>query len=492
MRLEIHIPKKRYQFTLFILLFSTGLFAQSIYGVATAIPVFIGYTEKAIDETGNILTGSPRKIYSLTDYRQYFGMEDSPYHKKILLDENNKIVKTVTSPFVLYPSVLHYFANGGGGCYIVSVGNYLSPVNKADFYRGLDSAWKLNGPTLLLFPDAVNLPGKDLYEVQKAALRQAGTLGDRFCILDLRYADSKPTHEATINEFRESIGEEYLGFGAAYSPHLKIVPKKNISYRNWKDALYKNNSSIQLRDLTTNTTILTKIDELETAINNHDPQAMNLEHNLSYLFPLIEKISQQLNQSVTIIPPSGAVAGIYCKTDEERGVWKSPSGIYSIINSVLKSEYTITKEDENKLTGGNTGKFINPIRYFPGSGFTIWGGRTLSTDIEWRYIPTRRFINYVDESITVSLNQGGFTNNTNKTWTDLKTRIGSFLLNLWRLGALQGVKPEQAYFVRVGLGETMTLQDIEERKLIVETGISFLRPGEFIIRRYFFTLPVTQ
>ena len=180
--------------------------------VKSAVPAFIGYTEKATARIKNDLLFIPKKIASLLDYERYFGGAPS------------------AQSFVLYPSLQLYFDNGGEACYIVSIGDYSSTLEKLKFVRGLDAIGREDEPTLLLFPDAVNLPSTGLYEVQKVALQQAEKLKDRFCILDLKLASTAAEHAIVVQEFRDQTGINSLKFGAVYSPHLisATVPKLTL------------------------------------------------------------------------------------------------------------------------------------------------------------------------------------------------------------------------------------------------------------------------
>ena len=131
-----------------------------------------------------------------------------------------------------------------------------------------------------------------------------------------------------------------------------------------------------------------------------------------------------------------------------------------------------------------TGKSINVIREFAGRGTVVWGARTLAgNDNEWRYVSVRRFYSMVEESITRSTRWVVFEPNDANTWVKVHSAIENFLTTLWRQGALAGAKPDEAFFVRCGLGSTMTPQDILEGRMIMEIGLAVSRPAEFVILR---------
>ncbi|WP_452598746.1 phage tail sheath family protein, partial [Pontimicrobium sp. MEBiC01747] len=131
------------------------------------------------------------------------------------------------------------------------------------------------------------------------------------------------------------------------------------------------------------------------------------------------------------------------------------------------------------------GKSINAIRSFTGKGVLVWGARTLAgNDNEWRYVPVRRFFNMVEESVKKATEQFVFEPNDANTWVRIKAMINNFLTLQWRAGALAGPTPESAFYVNIGLGETMTAQDILEGNMIVEIGMAAVRPAEFIVLKF--------
>ena len=170
--------------------------------------------------------------------------------------------------------------------------------------------------------------------------------------------------------------------------------------------------------------------------------------------------------------------------DRDRGVWKAPANV--AVASVIALAQTFTDADQGLLNIDPTsGKSINVIRSFTGRGTLVWGARTLAgNDNEWRYIPVRRLFIMIEESAQKSTAFAVFEPNTAETWLKVRAMIESFLYGLWQQGALAGSKPEAAYFVHVGLGTTMTAQDILEGRMIVEIGIAAVRPAEFIILRF--------
>jgi phage tail sheath protein FI len=177
------------------------------------------------------------------------------------------------------------------------------------------------------------------------------------------------------------------------------------------------------------------------------------------------------------------VVGQYANVDSTRGVWKAPANV--ALSSVIKPTLKITEADQENLNVDTSGKSINAIRAFTGKGTLIWGSRTLDGNSnEWRYVPVRRFFNMAEESIKKATEQFVFEPNDANTWVKVRAMIVNFLTLQWRAGALAGAKPEQAFYVNIGLNETMTALDILEGRMIVEIGMAVVRPAEFIILKF--------
>ena len=199
---------------------------------------------------------------------------------------------------------------------------------------------------------------------------------------------------------------------------------------------------------------------------------------------LYNKIKAELTKQKVTLPPSAAIAGIYAKTDRERGVWKAPANVS--LNSVLGPALKINdKEQEDLNIDPQAGKSINVIRSFTGKGTLVWGARTLAgNDNEWRYVSVRRLFNLIEESTKKATAFAVFEPNDATTWLKVKAMIDSYLYGLWQQGALAGATAEMAYYVNVGLGKTMTSQDVLEGRLIVDIGVAAVRPAEFIVIRF--------
>jgi phage tail sheath protein FI len=464
----------------------------SVAEIATAIPAFIGYTETHTGELPII-----KVIRSLRDYEESFGQAPSAPWKIIvkeaeaeqfsyeIQDSSGQPVPIFSKPkFLLWYAIDHYFRNGGGRCFVVSIGSTESDseFTKDKFLNGIEELEKADDPTLVVIPEATQL-GKDYGEIYQKALTHAFKMKDRFAIIDTKIDAIKTSPSDITSEsakgLRDVVGTERLDRGAAYYPDLittlshrivtsKIdvtITKKGIASSSaaGSGAAAAGTKGSSAAESSTNS----KLDSLSTGTNN-------IHYN---------KILKILSDQRVILPPSAAIAGAYASVDRERGIWKAPANIS--LQAVVAPVIQVTTEDQEGLNIDSTGKSINAIRSFPGSGTVVWGARTLDGNSnEWRFIPVRRLFISVEESVKKATAFAVFEPNDISTWLKVKGMIDSYLYTLWERGALQGTKAEQAYFVNVGLGKTMTPDDILAGKLIVEIGLAAVRPAEFIILRF--------
>jgi uncharacterized protein len=537
----------------------------SVAEVSTAIPAFIGYTEigPAPDADDNVVPVVAR-INTLLEYKALFGAANPsgftattrPSDGGTLRELDQVTRDTPPYEYLLYYCLSLYFQNGGGSCYIVSIGTYASVPNQKHFLAGLDALEKEDEPTLILLTDAVGLAATDYYTLCQQALAQCKKLGDRFAIFDI------PPGAAAVADFRTGIGTNDLSYGAAYYPYLltsltydfdeqrveikpveafiatwqKTFGAKGINVRYTGsltdtpqvkiaagaagDAVKFNISPAKLLTITAapehmgkdvvaawqnpKNTIVPQGFEISAAGDGSGkppatdgdgealekqpapqlPPFLTLEGIKSTNTALYNQIKAAIAQQRIVLPPSAAIAGTYASVDRDRGVWKAPANVSlaSVIGPVAK----ITADDQEGLNVDPTaGKSINAIRAFTGKGTLVWGARTLAgNDNEWRYIPVRRLFILIEESVQKASAFAVFEPNDAATWLKVKAMIESYLYGLWEQGALAGSTPEAAYFVNVGLGKTMTAQDVLEGRMIVEIGVAAVRPAEFIILKF--------
>ncbi len=188
------------------------------------------------------------------------------------------------------------------------------------------------------------------------------------------------------------------------------------------------------------------------------------------------RVINPLTKNTMDIPPSGSIAGIYARTDNNRGVHKAPANEIVSGCSGLSCNYTAGEQDILNPKG------VNLIRSFSGQGIRVWGARTISSNALWRYVNVRRLFIYIEESIKASTNWIVFEPNNELLWLRTRRTIEIFLADVWRSGALAGATEADAFFVKIG-PETMTQGDIDAGRLICVIGIAPVKPAEFVIFR---------
>ena len=445
-------------------------FPPSVAQVETAIPAFIGYTEITESPTAGTFINKPIRITSMVEYTTLFGGAKKEVGISAEVKSNaatgaSDIVVKIGTPskFKMYYSLQFYFANGGGPCYIVSVGDYQDDTVSFDaLIDGLAHSDKKDEVTLILFPDAQDLSVDNYYNLQKAALDSCVKLQDRFVIMDVYQADKTSVlpDEQPVNIFRNKLGAtvDVLKYGAVYYPNLETI----LDYEFDEEK------------------VTVKVDGAEHALKD-------IKGNKNALY---FQVKAAIQDKPLVMAPSAGMAGIFADVDSTRGVWKAPANVN--MDYVIRPTQVVSDEEQKGLNVDvDGGKSINVIRSFTGRGAAIvWGARTLAgNDNEWRYVSVRRFCNMVEESVKKACGQFVFEPNDANTWVRVRAMIENFLILQWRAGALQGAKPDHAFYVAVGLNQTMTAIDVLEGRMIVEIGMAVVRPAEFIILKFSQMMP---
>ncbi|MCI1785270.1 MAG: phage tail sheath subtilisin-like domain-containing protein [Bacteroidales bacterium] len=484
-----------------VYLVDKNTFPDSVVEVATAVPAFIGYTEKAADGNKSLLN-KPWKITSLAEFQTYFGGAPDPTFSIVELKDDSMDSPDFVSggkkyklqqdggKYLLYYSMLLFYANGGGPCYIVSIGDYATAIDSGLMKAGITDLIGEQEPTMVVIPETTLLPDSDASAgVQAAMLEHCGDkMKNRFAILDI-YEGYKARNDPSgdkVLDFRNKIGTGFLGFGAAYYPWLNtsIVQDKDLSYLNianknilqsiLKDELLPEGAKMDATGKDDIRTILDRVVMADLAPVDRDM----LDKELSAMSPVFNEIIRGMKDSLNLLPPGAAMAGIYTMVDNARGVWKAPANVS--INSVVSPSVGISHEDQEELNVPLDGKSINAIRTFVGEGTLVWGARTLDgNSADWRYINVRRTMIMLEESIKVASKAYVFEPNVADTWVTLKSMISSFLVGIWKRGGLVGASPEEAFSVNVGLGETMTSEDILAGIMRITVLVALTRPSEF-------------
>lgn len=533
-------------------------FPNSVVEVATAVPAFIGHTEFAETRKGKKdLLNKPWKVSSMIEFNQYYGggpdplfgispigsgtvappapakpPEPDPADANAADKDAPVAPETPSAPatppvakagdlpdsdfnfngigyqlkqekgrYLLYYAMQLFYQNGGGPCYIVSVGNYEQKIEAPALTAAIGTLVKEQEPTIVVIPEAILLEDANCVSVQQAALQHCGDkMRNRIAILDIHkgYRDRKDIaadpdrgekEGSCIDNFRNSLGINFLNFSAAYYPWVNttIVQDADLGFENLtEDARKLLVPLIEAeKGISKETADDPKKQQLATELNKMiDPKLdpgekpllnTTLVENSSLYKSILEEIKTKLN----LLPPSSAMAGIYTMVDNSRGVWKAPANVS--LNSVVSPAVNITHEDQEDLNVTPQGKSINAIRTFIGEGTLVWGGRTLDgNSLDWRYIQVRRTMIMLEESIKLATKAYVFENNVANTWVTIKSMIRNFLTGIWKRGGLAGASPDDAFSVHVGLGETMTGDDILEGILRVTVLVALVRPAEFI------------
>ncbi|MBN1604164.1 MAG: phage tail sheath family protein [Chitinispirillaceae bacterium] len=474
-------------------------FPNSAVEVATAVPVFIGYTEKSVNG-GKSLKNKPWRITSLAEYHQYFGgaptskfkiekiepaTEGVPETDFIVKDSAYSLQQT-TQHYTFYYNMLMFFCNGGGPCFIISVGNYEEEIEKEKLESIIEELKKEQEPTMLIIPEAVCLKAEDCFALQQTTMKHCGMdMRNRIAILDV-YNGFKPRNHPDgdcIASFREGIGKNFLDFSVAYYPWLNtsIVQDRDLSFENIEDPkslaeVIREEHGIKADATSPVNEELKKLDDI-SVIDSSEKGILN--KTLAMLSPTFNTIIAEMKKKLNLLPPAAAMAGVYTMVDNTRGVWKAPANVS--VAGVIAPVINITHEQQEDLNVTILGKSINAIRPFIGEGTIVWGARTLDgNSLDWRYINVRRTILMLEESIKLAAKAFVFENNTANTWITVKGMIDNFLTGIWKRGGLAGSSPADAFEVHIGLGDTMTPEDILEGIMRITVLVALIRPAEFI------------
>jgi len=551
-------------------------FPPSVAQVETAIPAFIGYTAEG-------LQNKPTRISSMLEYETLFGKANPEVFAVAFKDGVATATQPKVSDFKMYYAMQMYFANGGGPCYIVSVGNYTDPVlvesvtSDKTLLKGLELLKKEDEPTLIVFPDLQGLVPNaadaaaaqaaaqvaDSNKVAAAAAKNAAqAVSDAVAGADVAaaviaavakantytVADPNDLAEVAANQSAKAVAGAAQIAGNAVAATVATVKSAAQAIANVFNAVLTTATSvadastdyaddiadIDSDDVTTvyslynsaldqaelmkdrfvimdvlgddDVTFRSKViaaglkygaayhPKLKTVLSYNFNEADVLvtgTFGIATLAGLKSKNSDFYNQAKkaieskrVVLAPSSAMAGVYAKVDSTSGVFKAPANLG--LNFVEAPTVKISDRDQDKLNvDATSGKSINAIRTFTGKGTLVWGARTLDGNSnEWRYVSVRRFFNMVEESVKKATERFVFEPNTANTWIRVQTMIENFLNQQWQDGALAGSKPEEAYYVSVGLNKTMSAQDVLEGRMNIEIGMAAVRPAEFIVLRF--------
>ena len=361
-----------------------------------------------------------------------------PVNEPVLVTNWSTFVKTFGDFAQCSPHLAHavygFFNNGGSRCFIVNVGGggFEEPQDTTVVGGGGD---KKDGKE----KDKAPVPGPKAGPVDKDALY----IG----------RDRGPGQRSGIKCFEEVDEIAIVAAPGQISPAVQDALLTHCETRKDRFAILDSPESIQ-----------GGIDRL--------PKPRDSKYG-AYYFPWIQVYDP--DKGNVFVPPSGHIAGVYSRTDSERGVHKAPAN--EQIRGALGLKYAVSKGEQDLLNP----KGINAIRNLNGA-VRIWGARTLSTDPSWRYINVRRLFIMVESSIERATQWVVFEPNDHRLWKRVTRTISSFLTLLWRNGALMGTSPEQAFYVKCD-EETNPAEVVDAGQLVVEIGLAPVKPAEFVIFR---------
>lgn len=497
-------------------------FSNSVVPVATAVPAFIGYTPKA-EYQGQSYRGKAQKINSFAEFKAFYMLEDAPapaepatqYHPEYYLVEQKSqpdsgdyimvngtyysILPDPNTIYYLYNSIRLFYQNGGGSAYIVSMGGYGDASKKPmdgpggitnpnvklkDLLDGLALLKNEEEPTMYICPEATLLSLEDNATLMSSMLLQAQDMQTAICIFDI-IGGLNPDpilYTKDIETFRNNTGSIGLKHGASYYPFVgtTIMQSGDVNFTNLFGGDIKQLEPILNPPGNPNPSAATLLGMIEKPPANPLTNQQYHEALLNVSKPY-RQIVKQILKITNILPPSGGIAGIYTVNDNQLGVWHAPANVSMVGVSDLPIRLS-SSQQENLNVDAISGKSINAIRFFNGQGILIWGARTLDGNSQdWRYVSVRRTMTFLEQSIKLAARIYVFEPNNANTWAAVKSMISSFLTSVWKEGGLQGAQAADAFQVDIGLGSTMTAEDLLNGFMNVTVKVAVVRPAEFIV-----------
>jgi uncharacterized protein len=464
---------------------------KPIEGVGTSIAAFVG-----LAPGGPV--NRPTRISNWTQFANLFGDPTNP--------ENGPFMEGA----YLAHSVYGFFQNGGSLCWIVRVGSAegaqrmaalpAAGDGNAEAFRavaqkGVDSDVKLE-LTAEQAPGAQGGEGGEGGggggESQQTTYRlkvTAGSESEEFDGLTVKkgrsYIVTKVNSASKLIKLEET-GGSLPDVALAPGNYTLSMPKQageDISPSQFEGDVARREGMGGLAAVAHCENMGDRMAILDTPPNMNPQEAYDWRMNAAgydskfatLYYPWLE-VMDPISKRPLMVPPSGHVAGVWCRTDGTRGVHKAPANEVTLgVNGLA---FQVTAEEQGSLNQ----RGINCIRAFPGRGIRIWGARTMSSDPEWRYINVRRLFNYISESIMEGTQWAVFEPNDDRLWSSLRISTANFLNRTWRQGALFGATPSEAYFVKCD-SETNPQDVIEAGQVVIEVGICPVKPAEFVIFR---------
>lgn len=434
------------------------------------VPAIVGYTERALGPQGEPCWRVPTLVETWEDFEATFGGPGVTVD--VLYNPQGEVVDIgFGQVYYLHPSVRLFFENGGRSIVVVAVGDYSNGAAAADFLAGFEALAAHDLASHVLMPDSVLLSLADQGFVQGQLLRHCADQRHRFALLDLIELH---TVEATLAGFRDHLQGDRRDLGAAYYPWIRCKGALQLDPGKVQYHLVVNRKEAQPLD----TDILSR--ELRTA----EPVAAKEPSGKGGVPPEVQALALARLAGLWMwMPPSGAVAGLVATTDRERDTFKAPAN--ASLRAILDIGHRLTVPQQEDMNVHMEGLSVNALVVQPGRGVVVQGARTLdSNNREWRYVSVRRYFLAVEKAVRDHLQQFVFEANDAMLWHRVRGVLQGYCREQWRMGALMGADEEEAFYISVGLGDTMQPQDVLEGRLIVEIGLAVARPAEFIALQF--------
>lgn len=431
---------------------------DGIQVVPIAIPAFIGYTEKAMQGNESLIN-VPTTINSLEEYQQLFGGAPS------LTFELINSSATISNRYYLFESIKLFYENGGGTCYVISVGNYDNPIAQDDLAEPMSeqrgALFRVDKATMVVIPDAVSLRSTECHKLYYTVLKHCLWYGHRIGLFDVHGGFSAETHEQNVASFRGAVASDtrFLKYGVAYYPWVRvnIVEESTLSFNDFENGMGDLKKLARTFEAAERDQVLQLINNLPP-INTRDRDAERLEiennkelhQRLLTISPGYQQVIKEMSFRANLLPVSGLVAGFFARADKELGTWMSTYDIP--LKGVLEPAVPLSANQQKQLRiDPVSGKSINPIATDPEKGVLIMGSRTLAgNDSEYRHVSVKRTKAMIEKSLEEAIT------NFRKTpdhkgpieRREIKAKMVQFLTALWEKGVLDGASMEGAFSIK--------------------------------------------
>ncbi|MEU6718634.1 phage tail sheath C-terminal domain-containing protein [Nonomuraea sp. NPDC046802] len=413
---------------------------RTIVGVGTSTPAFLGYTEVPSTDAKEQSTSPfdanervvPQRIRGWQEFADRYGIATSGAELAVLLNKQSdnqdltpaelKRIQVLQRCFTLAEAVYGFFANGGTSCYVVGFLNPDQTVTSKVLAGDTDKRTGLGG--LETVPDVTMIAVPSLWDMTVAATESATPPQP-----DL------PTGKKLIDKMLAHCTKQRNRLALVDAP-----PGQSVD------------------------TLKQFVDTL--ASPDTDEAAFTALYYPWVKVPGVDGVSRT-------VPPSGHLAGVWARTDTERGVFKAPAN--QNLRGVLELTTTLTDDQHGDLNA----KGVNCLRTFPDRGLLVWGARTRSSSRDWRYLNVRRLVSFLSDSIQQSTTWAVFEPNDDRLWATLRHSVTSFLTDQWRQGALMGRTPDEAFYV-ICDSTNNTQATIDAGQVVCDIGVAPVRPAEFV------------